>query len=333
MLGRILSLSAEAGCLKYMVDESTLYSSLSERLYYCTSRRRASHPMKKPVAIAVACLCVVAGALAVVLLVGQNEKVSLSNARIELVPEREGLALIYVDILNSGPPDRLVGASSTAAKSAKIIGAASGGGLPIPAGSTPSLSGDGAHLMLEGVQNPLVEGSLVPFALEFERSGRVASKAATAPSADPHDMHRGMGGQMMQHDGLDSMERMEDTADTGGRTDMATDSMMMTEPGVPPPSIEMAVTQAESEEWLVELTTENFIFDVEQNPPVHVPNHGHGHLYIDGLKIGRMYAPVAEIGRLPSGQYTVSVTLNSNTHQPYTDDNGQVRAEAVITSK
>ncbi len=281
--------------------------------------------MKKPVAIVVACACVVAGALAAAFLLGQEEQVSLSNARLELVPTQEGTALVYVSILNDGPPDRLVGASSTAASGARIMGAAGEGGLPIPAGSTPSLSGDGAHLMLEGVQMPLEEGSLVPFALEFERSGRVASKAAVAPPSDPHDMHRGTGGQMMQHEGMEETEGMED---------MATDSTaMMTEHGMPPPSIEMDVTPTDGGGWRVELMTENFTFDEEQDPPVHVPGHGHGHLYIDGLKIGRMYAPVAEFGRLPPGRYTVSVSLNTNTHLPYTNDDGVVSAETAIISE
>lgn len=247
---------------------------------------------------------------------------SLSNARLELVPALEGSALVYASILNDGPPDRLIGASSTAARSATIMGAAGEGKLPIPAGSAPSMSGDGAHLMLGGIQMPLEEGSLVPFTLEFERSGRVTSKAAVAPSSDPHDMHLGMEGQMMQHDSKE------------GTADMASDSnMVMNKPDMPPPAIGMEVTPTSSDGWRVELTTENFTFDEEQDPPVHVPGHGHGHLYIDGLKIRRMYAPVAEFGRLPPGRYTVSVTLNTNTHLPYTDDDGAVRVETEIISE
>ncbi|MEM7443487.1 MAG: copper chaperone PCu(A)C [Pseudomonadota bacterium] len=262
--------------------------------------------MTRSIIIAGACIAIAVALYFGVFAFFRAEPVTLSSATIEMAPGEAGTANVYVQIINGEVPDVLIGASSAEAQTVEIVGTTGEGGLPIPADSNASLAGDGAHLMMSGIDGSLEEGRLVPIALEFERSGEVTTRAIVGPPADPHAMHR-------------MMATMQ-SADTA-----------MTAPGEPPPSLEMTVTPGEGGTWLVELTTEHFTFDDASDPPEHVPSHGHGHLYLNGLKLQRVYSENAEIGQLAPGTYIVSVSLNTNTHMPYTDDNGLVSAEATIT--
>ncbi len=248
-------------------------------------------------------LCLVAGLLAWQFLAAEEEPVALGNARAEVAMTGDALH-VFVDVTNPAGPDRLVGASSPEARSAVIVSRAGTEALPIPAGSTPQLSADGAYLRLEGVEGALEEGRLVPIALTFERSGTLSTQALVGAPADPHAMLRAMG-------------------------------MMTAMVGPPladvPPTLAIVVTPAEDGGWAVALTTGNFVFDPEVEKPAHVAGHGHGHLYLDGLKLQRLYGATARIGALAPGDYTVLVSLNTNTHEVYLGSDGPVMAEATIT--
>jgi len=63
----------------------------------------------------------------------------------------------------------------------------------------------------------------------------------------------------------------------------------------------------------------------------HVAGEGHGHVYLNGLKLARLYAPRFQIGALPSGTYEVSVALNTNDHRPFVVDDQPVTAAVSVT--
>ena len=73
----------------------------------------------------------------------------------------------------------------------------------------------------------------------------------------------------------------------------------------------------------------NFV-DVPMGTP-HVPGTGHAHLYLNGLKLGRLYVPSARIGALPPGDHMVRVTLNANDHRAYVVDGDPVTAIAPLS--
>ena len=62
----------------------------------------------------------------------------------------------------------------------------------------------------------------------------------------------------------------------------------------------------------------------------HVAGTGHGHIYLNGLKLGRLYSSSAEIGPLPSGVHVVRVTLNTNNHKAYVVDGKPVTATVTL---
>jgi copper(I)-binding protein len=96
---------------------------------------------------------------------------------------------VYVLIENQGnQADRLVGASSAAAKTVEVHESymdANGtmgmrpveGGLEIPAGSKVELKPGGYHIMLIDLVNPLEVGSKITVTLKFEKSGEITLEA------------------------------------------------------------------------------------------------------------------------------------------------------------
>jgi hypothetical protein len=66
-------------------------------------------------------------------------------------------------------------------------------GVSIPAGGTVQLAPKGLHLMLMGLDKPLVAGERFPLKLHFEKSGDlsvdVQVRPATAPDPAPAEHH------------------------------------------------------------------------------------------------------------------------------------------------
>ncbi len=96
-------------------------------------------------------------------------------------PGRVPNGAVYLTLTNQGAaPDRLVGASSPAAKHAGLHSHSMEGGVmkmqPVKAmevipGSPTVLAPGGLHIMLMGLTAPLKEGERFPVTLTFERAG------------------------------------------------------------------------------------------------------------------------------------------------------------------
>lgn len=99
----------------------------------------------------------------------------------------------------------------------------------------------------------------------------------------------------------------------------------------PAPSVDIALIEDTAAGWNLQVMTENFAFAPTAVNQEHVPNTGHAHVYVNGQKLARIYGPWMHIGELPSGEVTVSVTLNANTHSPLAVDGVAVQAAKTIT--
>ena len=64
-----------------------------------------------------------------------------------------------------------------------------------------------------------------------------------------------------------------------------------------------------------------------------VDNTGHAHLYVDGIKIARLYGSHFHIPDLPVGDREISVTLSSNDHSYYRVDGERIMARAIVTQE
>lgn len=261
--------------------------------------KESAKSMKAPVIVAGLAMVLIA-----VILLWRNltpdDPVSLTGAQAEVVMGEPGVVRVYLTIESSASPDILLNAASPDADRVDIVTPGGKTRLAIPAQGTPSLSSDGAFLRLTGVKDVLDEGRLIPVSLTFARSGDVAIRARVSKSADPHAQHRAMA----------AMSGVEITG--------------------PPPLLHLALETAANGATLVRLKVENFTFDRGSDLPEHVPGQGHAHLYLDGLKLQRMYSPEALIGALPPGEYEVRTELNTNLHMPYIDADGPISATAEL---
>ena len=73
-----------------------------------------------------------------------------------------------------------------------------------------------------------------------------------------------------------------------------------------------------------------FTFAPEKVNAPNVTGEGHPHVYINGVRLGRLYSPYAHLGMLEPGMNEVRVTLNANMHQEYAHDGQTIEAVATI---
>ncbi|MCA0873004.1 copper chaperone PCu(A)C [Seohaeicola saemankumensis] len=226
-------------------------------------------------------------------------KITLENATAAPIVGEPGAVGVFLHIDNEGPPDRLTSVQSASARQATL----SNGSLAIPAQSTPALAGDGAFVRLDGVTGELQDGQLIPLTLSFENAGELSIQARlVAPKQTGQAKDFGLFG-------------IGDICLVGD--------------GEPAPEISLAVRQ-DGDGWQVTVETVDFSFEKDMADGPHVPGTGHGHLYLNGLKLQRLYSDTALIGALPQGTHTLTVTLNTNDHRAYVVGDRPVTAEAVI---
>ncbi len=91
-------------------------------------------------------------------------------------------------------------------------------------------------------------------------------------------------------------------------------------PGVPVPSVDIAVTEDPKAGWNLRVSTADFAFAPQNASRENRWGEGHAHLYIDDEKIGRLYGEWFHISGLEAGTHTVRVTLNANDHSDISHD-------------
>jgi len=69
--------------------------------------------------------------------------------------------------------------------------------------------------------------------------------------------------------------------------------------------------------WNLHIKTTNFRFSPETVNGPNADGEGHAHVYIDGRKIARVYAPWFHLASVPSRPYKLRVTLNANDHREF----------------
>lgn len=227
-----------------------------------------------------------------------DPKIGVLNAVAVPMKGKADRFVVSMTLENTGVPDRLMTVDSAAAASAVLVGQI--GGLPIvlPSGSKASLASDGLHIVLEIPSSDFPEGSLVPLTLRFQRGGSITTRVIR--QAPPPMMH-GMGESVSSN---------------------------------PSPTLEFSELVPSLDGFPIRVVTTNFEFKQLGGTgpmPSHKPGEGHAHLYLNGLKLGRMYKPEASIGQLMPGSYNLTVSLNSNDHRAYLANGSPVKANHEFT--
>ncbi len=99
------------------------------------------------------------------------------------------------------------------------------------------------------------------------------------------------------------------------------------------PAIKIKLQPDAKSGWNLQIITENFEFAPDQVNQPHQMGKGHAHLYIDGKKIGRLYAHWRHISALSVGKHQIKVTLNTNDHQDYAKNGVVIGAALEIMQK
>ena len=81
----------------------------------------------------------------------------------------------------------------------------------------------------------------------------------------------------------------------------------------------------------VHIKTTGFTFSAEAVNQEDVDGEGHAHIYVDGVKVSRVYTPWVHLEGLAPGTREIEVTLNANSHPEYSWDGAQVRAATTLT--
>jgi hypothetical protein len=104
-------------------------------------------------------------------------------------------------------------------------------------------------------------------------------------------------------------------------------------PAVGAPQVAITVEQEPMNGWNVTLSTNNFTFTPQMVNGENVDNTGHAHLYMDGVKIARLYGPHFYIPLLPVGDHEISVNLSSNDRSYYVIDGNRIAARTIVTQE
>ena len=248
-------------------------------------------------------------------------------SNVKAVKMNENMYSVYLNMSNAGDPDFITEIKATDQNNAFVMGAHPTYGIAIPKGSSPSFSSDGAHIMVNIDKTSYQPGEFIPLTIAFKNSKPQQIKAIVE---DPNANKMNMGDDatemehsQMDHSQMDHAQMDHSMHQAGAGIEVGSDQN--------PPDIEMTVAQKDDDTWSVLITTRNFeFFEPKTEPLAHQDGQGHGHLYLNGLKLQRMYSNQAIIGELPDGKHVISVTLNSNDHKAFTVGGKPVSASAEI---
>ncbi len=231
---------------------------------------------------------------------GRTAEIMLTAARAMPISGQDNLFSVTLEIENTGTAKTLISVSSSSAKAINIMNTGHlGAPIVVPENGKGIFAMDGAHLMLMGPDSDFVEGAFIPLTLEFAEYGKVKTRVLNVGD----DM--GMAG-------------MDHSITTGVQTTPSAQIQLTAEGNLGGRSTEIAVS------------VENFTFVRAPEDATHIPHEGHGHIYLNGLKIGRLYEQYFTLGAVPPGTYDLTVSLNSNDHQPYIENGKAISHSLAI---
>lgn len=97
------------------------------------------------------------------------------------------------------------------------------------------------------------------------------------------------------------------------------------------PSVSIALSPDPMSGYNLHVMVENFEFSPQQASLAHTKGQGHAHVYVNGVKRGRLYGPWVHLDALPKGDVTVDVSLNSNNHQPLSVNGEPIKVSAMLS--
>lgn len=100
--------------------------------------------------------------------------------------------------------------------------------------------------------------------------------------------------------------------------------------GQPLPTVSLIAHPDPVRGWNLEIQTTNFAFAPERVNQAHQLGEGHGHLYLNGEYVSRIYGNWLHIPALPPGRHELTVRLNSNSHEALTHQGQPLEATVEV---
>jgi hypothetical protein len=97
------------------------------------------------------------------------------------------------------------------------------------------------------------------------------------------------------------------------------------------PKVELVVSEDGKSGYNVKIIATDFTFTPEKVNEENILGEGHAHLYIDDVKIARVYGPYYHYDGDFEGSKTFRVTLNANDHSEYAIEGKVIESELVVT--
>ena len=97
------------------------------------------------------------------------------------------------------------------------------------------------------------------------------------------------------------------------------------------PTLSIALHPDPMSGYNLQLIIENFRFSGQNASLDHIEGEGHAHLYIDGVKIARLYGDWTHLAKLPDGAQTMTVSLTSNDHRALTVNGVKLEASLSLS--
>ncbi|MEU4515489.1 hypothetical protein AB0G05_38845 [Nonomuraea wenchangensis] len=103
-------------------------------------------------------------------------------------------------------------------------------------------------------------------------------------------------------------------------------------PATEAPSVRLEVRPDSESGWNLHLVTDRFTFTPDSVGGAALPGTGHAHLYLDGKKIARLYAPWHHLAAeaVPAGTHTLTVRLSADDHTLWSSAGKPVESSATI---
>lgn len=234
----------------------------------------------------------------------KTSAILLSNATAAPLTGQPDQLAVFVSITNTGPYDQLL--SAHAPDASETAFSETHGMIALPENSSAALAPDGVFIKLSSITGALKDGRTFPISLTFANAGTVTTRARlSSPQEEGAASSFGLFG-------------IGDICQVGE--------------GEPAPKIALSTARTDAG-WTVTLMSDDFEFTPDLVDGPHVPGTGHGHIYINGLKLGRLYSPTTTIGNLPLGQHEIRVTLSTNDHRAYIANEVPVTASVILHSQ
>ena len=83
--------------------------------------------------------------------------------------------------------------------------------------------------------------------------------------------------------------------------------------------------------WNLNVKTSNFTFDAAAAGRDNVEGNGHAHVYVNGMKLGRIYGDWYHIASLPKGRHEISVSLYANDHRGLALGGAKITSTTKVT--